>query len=59
MKVKELITNLLDLPMDADIKVTTEIDGENISYPIIGFDDDWSYSHIIFDNYETLKLKGE
>ena len=59
MKVKELITKLLDLPRDTDITVTTVIDGENISYSITDFDSDVSYSHIIFDNYGTLELKGE
>ena len=59
MKVKELMKSLLDLPMNADIKVTTEIDGENISYPIEGFDIDESYSHIIFYNFNTLELKEE
>ena len=59
MKVKELITKLLDLPRDADISVTTKINGENISYPIKECDIDLSYSHIIFDNYGTLELKGE
>lgn len=59
MKVKELIQSLLDLPMNADIKVITEIDGENIGYPIEGFDIDESYSHIIFNNFNTLELKGE
>lgn len=59
MKVKELITLLLDLPRDADITVTTKINGENISYPIKDFDVDSSYSHIIFDNYGTLERKGK
>ena len=33
MKVKELITKLLDLPREADINVSTEIDGDNIVIP--------------------------
>lgn len=59
MKVKELISKLLDLPREADITVTTEIDGEKYSYPIKDFDIDESYSHIIFNNFNTLELKGE
>lgn len=59
MKVKELITKLLDLPREADINVSTEIDGEKYSYPIEGFSIDESYSNIIFNNFNTLEPKGE
>jgi len=59
MKVKELISKLLDLPREADITVSTEIDGEIYSYPIESFNIDESYSHIIFNNFNTLELKGK
>ncbi len=39
--------------------MSTEIDGEIYSYPIESFNIDESYSHIIFNNFNTLELKED
>ena len=57
MTVKELITKLLEIPLESNISMQIMVDGERVSYPIIDFDKDTSLSHIICESYDTLMLK--
>lgn len=61
MTVKELITQLLELPMESNIDVCTNLNCEETftSFPIESVTGEDKYCHIKFNNFDSLTLKGE